>query len=88
MQQTILKATFGTLQTTSTLINESPKCDYSPLISQSIDAISVMGQVSAQLSYFRREKIKPAVKAEYAAICDVEENADSQFLFGDVCRKT
>ncbi len=83
MQQTILKATFATLQTTNALIKESSKCDCSPLISQSIDAIAMMGHVSAQLSHFRREQIKPAVKAEYAAICDVEENPDSQFLFGD-----
>ncbi len=80
---TIFKATFAILQTTNALSKESSKCDYSPLISQSIIAIAMMGHVSAQLSHFRREQIKPTVKAEYAAICDVEENPDSQFLFVD-----
>ena len=43
----------------------------------------MLGHLNTQLSQFRREQIRPALKPEYKAICSAEIPADSQHLFGD-----
>lgn len=84
LQQVIRKVTFATLQTTNMLVeNPSSATDNSKAITQSVDSIAMLGHLNTQLSQFRREQIKPALKSEYSAICSAEVPLSSQYLFGD-----
>ena len=52
-----------------------------------MDSIAMLTHTNAQLSQFRRDKIKPTLKSEYSSICEAEEQTDSQLLFGDEYEK-
>ena len=84
MQQIIRKVTFATLQTTNMLVeNPSSATDNSKAITQSVDSIAMLGHLKTQLSQFRREQIKPALKSDYSAMCSAKVPLSSQYLFGD-----
>ena len=83
IQNTLLKATLATLHIANALIGAEIKENSSQVITQSVDSIAMLGHAVSQLSQFRRHQIKPALKSEYSAICELEEQTDSKFLFGD-----
>ena len=41
-------------------------------MAQPIDTISILEHANRQLAQFRRDEIKPALKAEYFVICSAE----------------
>jgi hypothetical protein len=43
----------------------------------------MLAHINSQLSQFKRDQIRPAIKSKYAAICSTEVQEDSQYLFGD-----
>ena len=49
--------------------------------------VALLGHVNTQLSQFRREQIKPALKQEYSTICSAEVPLTSEYLFGDELAK-
>ena len=89
MQQSLQKATFATVLTTDKLLaikndpNSAPP-HLNEMITNNIDAIALLGHVAHELLQFRREKLKPALKPEYHALCSPEANiASTKYLFGD-----
>ena len=83
MQQLTRKMAFASLQTTNWLLSQPPGTDTKQPLTESVDAIAMLGHLNTQLSKFHREQIRSAVKPEYKAICSAEIPADSQHLFGD-----
>ena len=83
MQQLTRKIAFANLQTTNWLLSQPPGTDTKQPLTESVDAIAMLGHLNTQLSKFHREQIRSAVKPEYKAICSAEIPADSQHLFGD-----
>ena len=82
MQQALQKATFATVLTTDQLvaIKNDPKSappHLNEMITNNIDAIALLGHIAHELSQFRREKLKPALKPEYHALCSPEANIAS-----------
>ena len=51
MQQTVLKATFATLETINVLIKNESNPDNSQLIAKSVDSIAMLTHTNAQLSH-------------------------------------
>ena len=89
MQQSLQKATFAKVLTTNKLVvirndpNSAPP-HLNEMITNNIDAIALLGHVGHELSHFWREKLKPALKPEYHALCSSETNiASTKYLFGD-----
>ena len=78
MQQLTRKIAFANLQTTNWLLSQPPGTDTKQPLTESVDAIAMLGHLNTQLSQFRREQIRPALKPEYKAICSAEIHADSQ----------
>ena len=83
LQETIIKAVFASLQTTSALVLSDLRTDNTQLMGQSIDSLAMLAHAHAQLTQLRKNQIRPSLKAEYSAICSLEENQESKFLFGD-----
>ncbi|XP_028404044.1 uncharacterized protein LOC114526666 [Dendronephthya gigantea] len=83
LQETIIKAVFASLQTTSTLVLSDLGTDHAQLMGQSIDSLAMLAHAHAQLTQLRKNQIRPSLKAEYSAICSLDENQESKFLFGD-----
>ncbi len=81
IQQTVLKATAATLQTTNALVTSKSVDDHSQLLAQSVDTIASLAHAHAQLSQLRRDQIKPILKQEYSIICSAEIQPDCKWLF-------
>jgi hypothetical protein len=88
LQQTVLKVTFATLDTTNALVANKSEIDHSKLVAQSVDSIAMLAHAHSQLSQLRKEQVKPAIKQEYSAICSLEDQPDSKLLFGNDLAKT
>lgn len=52
------------------------------IMAQPIDTISMLEHANRQLAQFRRDEIKPALKAEYSVICSAEVPIGSYYLYG------
>ena len=83
LQETIVTAVFASLQTTSALLSKDLGADHTQLMAQAIDSLAMLAHAYAQLTQLRKNQIRPALKPEYSAICSLEENKESMFLFGD-----
>ena len=88
LQQTLLKVTFATLNTANALVANEAECAQPQLLTQSVDSIAMLAHAHSQLSQLRKEQVKPALKAEYSAICALEDQPDSNLLFGNDLAKT
>jgi len=54
------------------------------LITNNVDVVALHGHAAHELSHLRREKLKPALKPAYHALCSSETiTASSKYLFGD-----
>ena len=83
MQETIIKAVFALLQTSSALVSNDLRPAHTQLLEQSIDSLAMLAHTYAQLTQLKKNQIRPALKPEYSAICSLEESRESMFLFGD-----
>ena len=83
LQETIIKAVFASLQTTSALVSKDLGTEHTQLLGQSIDSLAMLAHAYAQLTQLRKNQIRPALRPEYSAICSLEESRESLFLFGD-----
>ena len=88
IQQTVLKATAATLQTTNALVTSKSVDGHSQLLAQSVDTIALLAHAHTQLSQLRRDQIKPILKQEYSTMCSAEIQPDSKWLFGSDLVKT
>ena len=80
LQETIVKAVFASLQTTSALVSKDQGTEHTQLLGQSIDSQAMLAHAYARLTQLRKNQIRPALKPEYSA---AEESRESLFLFGD-----
>ena len=83
LEETIIKAVFALLQTTSALVSNDLGPEHTQLLGQSIDSLAMLAHTYAQLTQLRKNQIRPALKPEYSAICSLEESRERMFLFGD-----
>ena len=89
LQQALQKATFATVMTTDKLLNmkNDPKntsLQFNELITNNVDVVALLGHAADELSHLRQEKLKPALKPVYHALCSPETlTACSKYLFGD-----
>ena len=51
-------------------------------IERNLDAVSLLGLVSQELSSVRRQKLKPALHSKCDGLCDLEYT-DTKQLFGE-----
>ena len=87
LQQTVLKVMFAILQTTNTLVESSSNRGNNQILTNLIDTIAMLAHTHSNMSLLRKDQIKPALKNEYSAICDLEEQPDSKLLFGNELAK-
>ena len=84
LQQALQKATFATLSTAGTLLTLNDNTQKREMLSNSIDVVAILGHVASELSNFRREQMKPALKPEFHALCSADFHViSSKFLFGE-----
>ena len=83
VQETIITAVFASLQTTNALVSKDLGAEHTQLMAQAIDSLAMLAHAYTQLTQLRKNQIRPALKPEYSAICSLEENKESTFLFGD-----
>ena len=89
LQQALQKATFATVMTTDKLLGmkNDPKntsLQFNELITNNVDVVALIGHAAHELSHLRREKLKPALKPAYHALCSSETlTASTKYLFGD-----
>ena len=89
LQQALRKATFATVMTTDKLLGmkNDPKntsLQFNELITNNVDVVALLGHAAHELSHLRREKLKPALKPAYHALCSSETlTASTKYLFGD-----
>ena len=57
---------------------------FNELITNNVDVVALLGHAAHELSHLRREKLKPALKPAYHALCSSETpTASTKYLFGD-----
>ena len=83
MQQALQKATFSIVTTCDKLLAVKSQIDTKEMVTDSIDAIALVGHVVSEISSIRREQLKPSLKAEYQTICTNDVPRSSKLLFGD-----
>ena len=89
LQQTLQTAMFATVMTTDKLLGmkndpKSTALQLNELITNNIDVAALLGHAAHKLSHLRQEKLKPALKPAYHALCFSETiTASTKYLFGD-----
>ena len=83
MQQALQKATFSIVTTCDKLLAVKSHIDTKEMVTDSIDAIVLVGHVVSEISSIRGEQLKPSLKAEYQTICTNDVPRSSKLLFGD-----
>jgi len=84
-QELILKATTAIIAIAETCLEadrNNKVVNSKTLVSNSIDAITLLGKVSSQLTVERKEKLKYALSEDYKSLCD-QDHPDSRYLLGD-----
>ena len=56
------------------------------MVKRNLDAISLLGHVSQDLSLLRRQKLKPALHPKCAGLCDLEYTDTKQLLGEDISK--
>ena len=85
MQKNIQKAAAAIVRVTDGLLQAN--CKIKETIKGSLDAISLLGHVSQDLSSLRRQMLKPALHPKCAGVCDLEYT-DTKQLFGEDISKS
>ena len=81
--QTLQRVAFITLQMADCLLNwKDPELDKISLVSNAVDSIALLGHVANDVTTFRREQIKPALREEYRQLCSADI-APGEWLFGE-----
>ncbi|KAK2571587.1 hypothetical protein P5673_002947 [Acropora cervicornis] len=83
MQQSLQKATFALLSTCNKLLAVKSQVETKEMLTDSVDAIALVGHVVSELSALRREHLKPSLRPEFHAICANNATTTSNLLFGD-----
>ena len=83
MQQALQKATFAIVTTCDKLLAVKPQMDTKDMVTDSIDAIALVGHVVLEISSIRREQLRPSLKHEFQTICSNSVPPSSKLLFGD-----
>ena len=83
MQQSLQKATFAMLSSCDKLLEVKSKMETKEMLTDSVDAIALVGHVASELSALRREQLKPSLKHEFHAVCANNASTTSNLLFGD-----
>ena len=80
MQQALKKATFAIITTCDKLLVVKSQIK---TVTDSIDAIALVGHVVSEISSIRREQLRPSLKQEFQTICSNSVSPSSKLLFGD-----
>ena len=83
MQQSLQKVTFALLSTCDKLWAVKSQVETKEMLSDSVEAIALVGHVASELSALRREHLKPSLRSEFHAICANNATTTSNLLFGD-----
>ena len=83
MQQSLQKATFALLSTCNKLLAVKSQVETKEMLTDSVDAIALVGHVASELSALRREHLKLSLRPEFHAICANNATTTSNLLFGD-----
>ena len=83
MQQALQKATFSIVTSCDKLLAVKSKIETKEMITESVDAIALVGHVVSEISSIRREQLRPSIKSEYQTICSNDVPQSSKLLFGD-----
>ena len=83
MQQALQKATFAIVTTCDKLLAVKSQIDTKDIVTDSIDAIALVGHVVSEISSIRREQLRPSLKHEFQTICSKSVPPSSKLLFGD-----
>ena len=83
MQQALQKATFSIVTTCDKLLAAKSQIETKEMVTDSIDAIALVGHVVSKISSIRREQLRPSLKPEYQTICTNNVPRSSKLLFGD-----
>ena len=62
MQQSLQKATFALLSTCNKLLAVKSQVETKEMLTDSVDAIALVGHVASELSALRREHLKPSLR--------------------------
>lgn len=67
----------------SLLLAVKSKVETKEMLTDSVDAIALVGHVASELSALRREQLKPSLRPEFHTKCGNNETTTSTLLFGD-----
>lgn len=82
IQSVLSKASFSLLKSCDHMVAQNVE-ENKPLITNTIDAIALMGHAVGELSNLRREQIRPALRTEFHSLCrKTDDSSHSPFLFG------
>ena len=84
MQKNIHKASVALGRVTDGLLQAN--CNIKETIKRNLDAISLLGHVSQDLSSLRRQKLKPALHPKCAGLCDLEYTDTKQLFEEDISK--
>ena len=90
LQDAILTASSGLAMSINDILqNKESKTpfDYQSVISKRIDAITLLGFVSKEISYLHKEAMRPSINSIYKAACE-RTTKPTTLLFGDDMAKT
>ena len=88
MQQTIRKVINANLQVTNLVLESPTGKPNKKIFEPQIESLAMLSHVHNQITQFRREQLKPALRAEYNTICSADIPAKSEYFFGDDLAKT
>ena len=83
MQQALQKATFAIVTTCDKLLAVKSQIDTKDMVTDSIDAIALVGHVVSEISSIRLEQLRPSLKHEFQTICSNSVPPSSKPLFGE-----
>ena len=83
MQQALQKATFAIVTTCDKLLAVKSQIDTKDMVTDSIDAIALVGHVVSEISSIRHEQLRPSLKHEFQTICSNSVSPSSKILFAD-----
>ena len=83
MQQALKKATFAIVTTCDKLLAVKSQIETKETVTDSIDAIALVGHVVSEISLIRHEQLRPSLKQEFQTICSNSVSPSSKLLFGD-----
>jgi len=77
------KTTFAIVTTCDKLLAVKSQIKTKKMVTDSIDAITLVGHVVSEISLIRREQLRPSLKQEFQSICSNSVSPSSKLLFGD-----